>query len=511
MPINYNTTIYSTLCTIWQYSKSSIVEIFKHRSFLNKGIPLLIFIFALILYTSTRSISLDDWDSVQFAMGVERFDISAHHPHPPGYAFYICCGKTINLLIGDPKESLILMSAILGALTVLVFFYLVKINYGQKTALFSSLLLTVVPIFWLTSLKALSDIPATFFIYLTLYLTALYISRKQQGALWLLYLSAVSAGIGIGFRPQNAFALIPIIAVPTLKDFKLSRLFIVFLIVILITISWLLVIIIHNGIEQYAKVSYSQFCWRLDKPNVSVLASSFSLKYLIHRLYNFFISLVVNSLGFGTSDYVRFSIMLITVVGGLLFLMFVPGKNRFIKTNLIWMVAYFIMIYIFLPPDNPRYYCPLVPVIVMVVVRGWLSFRSGLLAVVLLIICNFHFTGELAKQIHKYSAPPEKTVTFIQSTYEPEKVVIFSRSVFRHLQYYLSKKWKIKDRFTPEDILNEVKNGKKVLCDFNPHKIFSDNQIETLKIRRLRTYKRNPLIHNKHNTVKIYEIKLRQK
>ena len=44
---------------------------------------------ALIVYVATQSQSLDDWDSVQFAMGIEHYDIRLHHPHPPGYPLYI--------------------------------------------------------------------------------------------------------------------------------------------------------------------------------------------------------------------------------------------------------------------------------------------------------------------------------------------------------------------------------------------------------------------------------------
>src|SRR5262249_17022711 len=34
-----------------------------------------------------------DHDSIQFALGVERYDLAAHHPHPPGYPLYIAILK----------------------------------------------------------------------------------------------------------------------------------------------------------------------------------------------------------------------------------------------------------------------------------------------------------------------------------------------------------------------------------------------------------------------------------
>jgi hypothetical protein len=28
---------------------------------------------------------LFNWDALQFALGIQRFDLAAHRPHPPGY------------------------------------------------------------------------------------------------------------------------------------------------------------------------------------------------------------------------------------------------------------------------------------------------------------------------------------------------------------------------------------------------------------------------------------------
>jgi hypothetical protein len=36
-----------------------------------------------------------DHDSIQFALGVERYDLAAHHPHPPGYPLYIAILKVL--------------------------------------------------------------------------------------------------------------------------------------------------------------------------------------------------------------------------------------------------------------------------------------------------------------------------------------------------------------------------------------------------------------------------------
>ena len=38
--------------------------------------------------------TLEDIDSVNFALGIRDFDVAKHRPHPPGYPVYIALGKT---------------------------------------------------------------------------------------------------------------------------------------------------------------------------------------------------------------------------------------------------------------------------------------------------------------------------------------------------------------------------------------------------------------------------------
>ena len=37
--------------------------------------------------------TLEDLDSVNFALGVREFDVARHQPHPPGYPVFIALGK----------------------------------------------------------------------------------------------------------------------------------------------------------------------------------------------------------------------------------------------------------------------------------------------------------------------------------------------------------------------------------------------------------------------------------
>lgn len=71
------------------------------RSPLAQGRPLaaLALIFALA-HVPFLAPSLEDIDSVNFALGVRDFDVATHRPHPPGYPVYIFLGKIAAAITG---------------------------------------------------------------------------------------------------------------------------------------------------------------------------------------------------------------------------------------------------------------------------------------------------------------------------------------------------------------------------------------------------------------------------
>ncbi|MCK5744715.1 MAG: hypothetical protein KAH44_00800, partial [Oricola sp.] len=66
-------------------------------------------------YALTRSHWLDDWDSVQFALALDDFDLRKHQPHPPGYPVYIAAAKVLRTVVPDAAAVLTLLSSLAGA------------------------------------------------------------------------------------------------------------------------------------------------------------------------------------------------------------------------------------------------------------------------------------------------------------------------------------------------------------------------------------------------------------
>src|SRR5688572_24432007 len=50
--------------------------------------------------------SLEDIDSINFALGLREFDVARHQPHPPGYPLYTALGRASLFVIDGAAPAL---------------------------------------------------------------------------------------------------------------------------------------------------------------------------------------------------------------------------------------------------------------------------------------------------------------------------------------------------------------------------------------------------------------------
>lgn len=187
----------------------------------NRKYKILFILFWILLITfviKTRikhhSPYLFTWDSVQFALSLDRFDVRLHQPHPPGYLLYSFTLRFWNSFIDDPNLAMISLNVIavlatcgLIALMVLEFCrdmpqekrYLLA---GGAAAIFAS-----TPISFLYSCVAEIYPIEGFFTALVTYLVVLS-WRRPRFLLW----ASVAMAIAGGFRPTTEFFLFPFYA-----------------------------------------------------------------------------------------------------------------------------------------------------------------------------------------------------------------------------------------------------------------------------------------------------------
>ena len=177
---------------------------------------LLLFLIAHLLFLPR---TLEDLDSINFALGVRQFDIARHQPHPPGYPVFIALGKLSTAALrgagldAASSRGLAVWSAIGGAaaLPALLVFYR-RLEGRRALALWATVLLALSPLYWFTSLRPLSDMAGFAAAMWALALASGTPSRRSLTA------AALLAGLAVGIRVQTSMLTFPFLVFATLRQ-----------------------------------------------------------------------------------------------------------------------------------------------------------------------------------------------------------------------------------------------------------------------------------------------------
>jgi 4-amino-4-deoxy-L-arabinose transferase-like glycosyltransferase len=219
----------------------------------NAGLAVTFFGIGVISRIPFRSQLLYHWDSVNFALGMERFDVRMHQPHPPGYLLYILLGRLVNLLVGDANASLVWISVVFGGMTASVVYLLGRRLFGQREASIAALFALTSPAFWFYGEVALTYALEAFFVTAI----ALACLETLRGNWRMALLSALLMGLAGGIRQTTLILMLP------LWLFSLRRcgwrvIFIAIFLLGLTVMAWLVpTIILSGGVVSYLAASRS--------------------------------------------------------------------------------------------------------------------------------------------------------------------------------------------------------------------------------------------------------------
>jgi hypothetical protein len=82
-----------------------------------------------------------NWDAVQFALALDRFDLRLHQPHPPGYILYVALGRALDSAVDNPSVSLALLSALFGAVALPLLYLLAVRVFDDRAIAWGAVLL----------------------------------------------------------------------------------------------------------------------------------------------------------------------------------------------------------------------------------------------------------------------------------------------------------------------------------------------------------------------------------
>jgi hypothetical protein len=170
------------------------------------GLAMTFFAVGVISRLPFRSQLLYHWDSVNFALGMEWFDVRLHQPHPPGYLLYVVLGRLVNLLVGDANASLVWISVIFGGLTASAVYLLGRRLFGQTEAIVGALFTLTSPAFWFYGDVALTYIVEAFFVTAI----ALVCLETLNGDWRMALFSALLLGLAGGVRQTTLALMLPL-------------------------------------------------------------------------------------------------------------------------------------------------------------------------------------------------------------------------------------------------------------------------------------------------------------
>ena len=163
----------------------------------------------LALHLPYPAPSLEDVDSINFALGIRDFDVAEHQPHPPGYPLFILAAKAAAAATGSEVRALSSLGVLAGALSAFILIGLFRALDAGETrptvATGGALLALTAPLMWITAARPLSDVPG-----LAVALLVQWIILRAASAPQML-IAAGAAGVAAGVRSQIVWLTVPLL------------------------------------------------------------------------------------------------------------------------------------------------------------------------------------------------------------------------------------------------------------------------------------------------------------
>jgi hypothetical protein len=173
--------------------------------------------------------SLEDLDSINFALGIRQFDVAQHQPHPPGSPLFMVAAKAVHALIPSEVKALSVLSILAGAFGVVAIATLfgwlsrdsLKANPSAALAgdvfedvlrsdvrlVLATALAMACPLYWFTAARPLSDMTG---LAAAIAVQAMIVGARTDRDL---IVAAFCAALAAGIRSQVVWLTVPLLVV----------------------------------------------------------------------------------------------------------------------------------------------------------------------------------------------------------------------------------------------------------------------------------------------------------
>jgi hypothetical protein len=341
--------------------------------------------------------SLEDLDSINFALGLRHFDVANHQPHPPGYPIYIALGRLAHAFIPSEAQALAVIGVLAGALGVFALMaFFGRLDHEKRSgssALLATLLTITAPLYWFTAARPLSDMAG---LAAALAVQAIALSASTPGGA----LVAVLCGaVTIGIRSQVAWLTLPLLLYVLWRRPPADRLRTIAAAIPVFIAGcavWAVpLVVLNGGPAAYARAVFSQGAE--DLTGVQMLWTTPTARQLARSIYFAFIAP-------WAAWQVAIAVLVAASAG--VFLL----ARRAPRTLAVLTVAfgpYLLLDLLFQETVTTRYALPLIPATAYLAVRGLTAVGAApaLLVAGCLAAFNAHVGGTSVAAYSRQKAP----------------------------------------------------------------------------------------------------------
>ena len=151
---------------------------------------------------------LVNFDAVNFALGLDGFDLRHHQPHPPGYLGYILLVRPVYWLLDDANRALTLVSAVAAGVAVGLLYLLARRFAGVASSAVVAVLFGLSPLAWYYGIVGLSYMPGAAAALAVAWASH---SARFDGSRWHLYLAAILLALLGALRQTDMILLAPLV------------------------------------------------------------------------------------------------------------------------------------------------------------------------------------------------------------------------------------------------------------------------------------------------------------
>jgi len=187
-----------------------------------------LFLLAFLTRFPFVSSSADAWDAAVYIRRAETFALTGYFSWgvnalmaKPGFIFLIAAPTYLIYTITGSivtERVAVYISALLGSLSIIPFYYLVKIVSGRREAVTAALFLIFSPLHWFYSEIVMSDMSSLFFVLSSLTLAYMWAYSETRNIKLLIF-----AGLTLGYAMTIRF--VDFLAIPALLTIILQALF----------------------------------------------------------------------------------------------------------------------------------------------------------------------------------------------------------------------------------------------------------------------------------------------